>query len=102
MMAEGKIVMEASLEDLRSRMKRVQIIFDGRDVPVDFTIPGAIRATREGPVFSAVVNLEDPQHLDALSAQDGLRVNVFPLGLEDTFIELFGPQATAELEEQLA
>ena len=102
MMAEGKIVMEAPLEDLRSRMKRVQVIFDGRDAPADFTIPGAIRATREGPVFTAVVNIQDPKHLDALAAQAGLRVNVFPLGLEDVFIELFGSQATAELEEQLA
>ncbi|MHC4563861.1 MAG: ABC transporter ATP-binding protein [Planctomycetota bacterium] len=99
MMDRGRIVTEAPLEDLRSRMRRVQVIFDNGQVPEGFSIPGAVRSTREGPVVTAVVNVEDERQLDSLRSRQGVRVNVFPLGLEDVFVELFGPQIGRELQE---
>ena len=89
-MDRGRIVASDRLDALQSGTKRVQVIVEGDPRAVE--IPGALRTTREGPVTTAIVRLSDPSALDKLAATPGLRVNVFPLGLEDIFVELFGQQ----------
>ena len=95
----GRIVTEAKLEDLRSRTKRVQIVFDGGGVPKELSIPGAIRTRIEGPVVSAVVQIVSENQFDELRKMPGVRVNIFPLSLEDIFIDLFGPASPEESSE---
>lgn len=98
-MDRGRIITSAKLEDLQSRTKRVQVVFDGVEAPRGFQIPGAVRSKTEGPVVSAVVRLDSDTQLDAIRDMPGVRVNVFPLGLEEMFIELFGPGARDEFTE---
>jgi len=98
-MDRGRIVTHARLEDLQSRTKRVQVIFEGAQPPADFVVPGAIRSTADGPVVMAVVRLSSDTQLDAVRRMAGVRVNVFPLGLEDIFINLFGPGSREEFVE---
>ena len=98
-MDRGKIVTQASLDDLRSRTKRVQVVFDGGSAPEGFTIPGAIRTTTEGPVVTAIVNIDSETQLDGLQGRSDLRLNVFPLGLEEVFVALFGPAESSQLKE---
>jgi len=89
-MDRGRLVASDRLDALQSGTRRVQVIVEGEPRAVE--IPGALRTTREGPVTTAIVRLSDPSALDKLGATPGLRVNVFPLGLEDIFVELFGQQ----------
>lgn len=97
-MDRGRIVTSSPLEDLQTKTKRVQVVFDGNLVPEGFQIPGAVRTDISGPVATAVVRLQDESQLEHLGALHGARVNVFPLGLEDIFIELFGSKAGSELK----
>ena len=95
-MDRGRIITSQNLDDLKSRTKRVQVVFDGEGPPRDFVIPGTVRSKTEGPVVTAVVRIDDESQLDAVRAIPGVRVNVFALGLEETFIELFGPASRGE------
>jgi ABC-2 type transport system ATP-binding protein len=100
-MDRGRMVMSSRLDDLKTRTKRVQVIFDGTHAPADFHVPGAVRETREGPVVTAVARVESDTQLDAVKRIPGARVNVFPLGLEDAFIELFGASSRPELTGEI-
>ena len=95
-MDRGHLVTSSRLEDIRSSTKRVQVIFEGSAAPADFAIPGALRSRAEGPVVTAIVRLADDAQLEPVRRIPGARVNVFPLGLEDIFIELFGPEEADE------
>ena len=100
-MDRGRLVTSGRLEDFQSKTKRVQVIFDdegrpGFTVPV---IPGTIRSHVEGPVLTAVVRLETESQLDEVRRIPGVRVNVFPVGLEEMFIDLFGPGSRREFLE---
>jgi ABC-2 type transport system ATP-binding protein len=92
-MERGVMLREAGLDDLKSRVRRVQVIFEGTQVPTDFEIPGTLRRSAEGPVLSALVELPTEGALDALRARPDLRVSELPVSLEDLFIDLLGEQA---------
>jgi ABC-2 type transport system ATP-binding protein len=101
-MDRGRLVASGRLEDFQSKTKRVQVIFDNVSRP-GFTmpvIPGTIRSHVEGPVLTAVVRLESESQLDEARRIPGVRVNVFPVGLEEMFIDLFGPGARSEFVEE--
>jgi ABC-2 type transport system ATP-binding protein len=91
-MDRGRMVAGGDLESLQSDIKRVQVIFEGGSVPGGFSIPGMLRSRTEGPVLTAVVRIKGEDTLAALRQQPGIRVNEFPLGLEDLFIELLERQ----------
>jgi len=98
-MDRGRIVTSAALDELQSRTRRVQVVFNAERPPEGFAVPGALRSRTEGPVVTAIVRLESETQLDDVRALDGVRVQTFPLGLEDIFIELFGPESREELLE---
>lgn len=87
-MDRGRMVAGGSLESLQAGMRRVQVIFDGGEVPAGFSLPGALRSRAEGPVWSGVIRFDGGDPLAALRSQPGVRLSEFPLGLEDLFIEL--------------
>jgi ABC-2 type transport system ATP-binding protein len=89
----GRMAISARLEDLLNRTKRVQVIFQDEEPPVHFAIPGAVRTRRAGPVVNAIVQWADRGELNALRDSTDARVQVFPMGLEEIFIELFGHDA---------
>jgi len=86
----GRMAISARLEDLLNHTKRVQVIFQDEEPPVHFAIPGALRTRRAGPVVNAIVQWADRGELNALRDSTSARVQVFPMGLEEIFIELFG------------
>jgi acetoin utilization transport system ATP-binding protein len=87
---QGRLALSAQLEDLLNHTKRVQVIFETEELPVQFIIPGALRTRREGVVLNAIVQWTGDSELDALRASTDARVQVFPVGLEEIFMELFG------------
>jgi len=98
-MDRGRIMTDARLDELQKTFQRVQVVFDGRLPPDGFSVPGAIRSSTEGPVVTAVACLLSETQLDEVRSIPGARVNVFPLGLEDMFIELLKPRGEAEAVE---
>lgn len=88
----GRIVEEGAVEDWQRTMRRVQVVCPGRDVPAGLEVPGALRTERMGPVLTAIARVSDDRQLDGLRLDPGLRVNVFPLTLEELFVEWFEPR----------
>ncbi len=88
-MDRGRIIAEGSVEEWQRTMRRVQVVFPGAEVPRDFAIPGAIRTTRLGPVVTALARIIHDSQLLEVRAMPGVRVNVFPLTLEELFVDWF-------------
>lgn len=89
----GRLLHSAPLDELRARLRKVQVIFRDGPPPTRPSLPGALRTETEGPVVTGVCWLPDERALDALRATPGAQVHVFPLGLEDIFIELVGARS---------
>lgn len=89
-MDRGRIVLSAPLEELLNRTKRVQVIFDSEEPPAGFRVPGAVYSRRTGAVVNAVVRLANDSELDSLRNSGRVRVQLFPMGLEEIVLELFG------------
>jgi ABC-2 type transport system ATP-binding protein len=85
-MDRGRVLAAGSLEEFQMRTRRVQMVFDTVP-PSEFAIPGALRIRREGAVLTAVCRA-DAHALEQVQQTPGARVNIFPLGLEELFIEL--------------
>ena len=94
MMEQGRVVAEGSVEEWKRTMRRVQVVFPGQEVPAEAAIPGALRSHTLGPVMTALTRVADEAQLDGLRSLVGVRVNVFPLSLEELFVELFQPDPT--------
>jgi ABC-2 type transport system ATP-binding protein len=88
-MHRGRLALASPLEALLNQTKRVQLIFES-EPPPHFAVPGALRTRREGLVISAIVRWTNGSELDALRASARARVQIFPMGLEEIFMELFG------------
>jgi ABC-2 type transport system ATP-binding protein len=90
-MDHGRMLMEGTVDDWQATMRRVQVVFEGDSVPESFSIPGALRSTILGPVITGVVRMVDEAQLDGLRQLPNARVFVFPLNLEELFVELLQP-----------
>ena len=84
----GRLVMNRPLDDLHGCFRRVQVIFPGDTPPPQFTIPGATRCVVSGPVVTGVTEFFDAEHIESLKRWPGVRVQTFPLSLEEIFIEI--------------
>jgi hypothetical protein len=82
------LVINRPLDEMHGSFRRVQVIFPGEAPPPQFTIPGAARTTVSGPVVTGVTEFFDAEHIEGLKRWPGVRVQVFPLSLEEIFIEL--------------
>ncbi len=89
-MDRGRILAEGSVEDWQRTMRRVQVVFDAEDPPAEFAIPGAIRSQVLGPVVTALTRVDNDAQLDGVRHLPGARVHVFPLTLEELFVDWFG------------
>ena len=84
----GRLVMNRRLDELHGCFRRVQVIFPGEAPPPQFTIQGAAKCTVSGPVVTGVTEFFDAEHIEGLKRWPGVRVQVFPLSLEEIFIEI--------------
>ncbi len=99
-MDRGRLLRTAQLDDLQERMKKVQVVFPGNEAPAGFKLPGMIRMKSVGPVVTAVCELDSVHSLEQWRQQSQLRVQTFPLSLEEIFLELFeNTQGRSEVDE---
>ena len=88
-MDQGHLIVSSPLDDLRSTVKRVQVVFPGDTVPAGFAIPGALWSENAGPVATALTRLINEAQLDSIRHWPGARVHVFPLSLEEILLAFF-------------
>jgi ABC-2 type transport system ATP-binding protein len=88
-MDRGRIVTAGPVEDWQRTMRRVQVVFPADAPPADFAIPGAIRSRTLGPVVTALTRVDDEAQLAGVRALPGARVQIFPLTLEELFVDWF-------------
>ncbi len=89
-MDEGKLRLSRPMDELKSSMRRVQVVACGDALPEDITIPGTMREQRDGLVLTALAALPTPDALAPLEARRDIRLQSFPLSLEEIFVALFG------------
>ena len=94
----GTMVADSSLDDLKTSSKRLQVIFDDNVSSENFKIPGAIKVVQDGQVINAIARMNDSQ-LEDFMKTPGVRINTFPLSLEEFFIETIGSDAKAMSQE---
>lgn len=87
---QGRLVLDARLDEVQANTRRVQVIFPGDTVPTGFRIPGASKLEVSGPVARAITREPDREFLEGLRRKPGVRVDTFPVSLEELFIELVG------------
>lgn len=98
-MDRGRLTLSAPLDELHESLKRVQVVFSTERPPEGLRIPGALKTETAGPVVTAIVRISSETQLDEIRALPGVRVNEFPLGLEEIFIHLLGSKDEALLPE---
>ncbi len=90
LLENGSCAFSKSLDDLQGKARKVQIIFDGQDVPGSFEIEGAIKVEKSGPVYSALdFDWSEEKEAQLKASQSNLRIQTFTPNLEDILIELF-------------
>lgn len=92
-MDRGRVIAEGMVEDWQRTMRRVQVVFPGESVPAGFAIPGAVRSRVLGPVMTALVRVDDDAQLEGIRLWAGARLRVFPLTLEELFVDWFNQAA---------
>lgn len=97
----GRLVLHRPLDELQACYRRVQVIFPGETAPPRFTIQGAARCRAAGPVVTGVTEYFDLEHIESLKRWPGVRVQVFPLSLEEVFLEICAPRHEPEPDIQI-
>lgn len=88
----GRLVLNRPLDELQNCFRRVQVIFPGETAPPRFSIPGARHCLFAGPVVSGVTEYFDAEHIEGLKRWPGVRVQTFPISLEEIFLEICRPE----------
>ena len=88
---QGRVVATAAVEEWQRTMRRVQVVVPGQEVPPGLEVPGTLRSHRSGPVLTALARVTDDAQLAPVRALPGVRVQVFPLNMEEWFVAWMEP-----------
>jgi hypothetical protein len=91
MMGAGKLTLEADLDEIQSEFRRVQLTFDSGAMPPGFMLDCAVRGRASAGGWFGIVRGNASQ-LAELEGMAGATVQLFPLNLEDVFVELFSKE----------
>jgi ABC-2 type transport system ATP-binding protein len=83
----GRAVVSGSLDDLRSRYRRVQLVFDGEAPDTTFGSPGVVRVKRSGRILTVLSSAGADAILDEARALNPLSTDVVPVTLKEIFLE---------------
>jgi len=83
----GRAVLAGTLDDLRERYRRIQIVLDGDAPEPRFRSPGVERIRRKGRVLTLLTS-EGPEHVvNEARGLNPVSIDVTPLSLKDIFLE---------------
>ena len=83
----GRTVVSGSLDDIRDRYRRLQIVFDGGAPEIAFRSPGVTRASRSGRVLIVLTSGGADAVAAEARAAGATSVDVTPLTLKEIFLE---------------
>ena len=98
-MDRGRLVLSHEVEELQQTMRKVQIIYPNEEAAQGLRLPGVIRQETVGSVVTAVCRLANDQQLDFIRQESGVRLEIFPMGIEDIFVEVFESMESTLLQE---
>jgi ABC-2 type transport system ATP-binding protein len=82
----GRLVLSGSLDDLRDRYQRVQLVFAGDAPRVEPSSPGVVRVHRQGRVLTVLTSNRDALVAEA-RAWSPVSVDASPVTLKELFLE---------------
>jgi len=82
----GRAIVSGSLEDLRERYRRIQIVFEGDAPDHPFRSSGVVRMRRKGRVLTALSSAADELVAEA-RALNPVSVDSVPVTLKEIFLE---------------
>jgi ABC-2 type transport system ATP-binding protein len=92
----GQAVVSGSLDDIRDRYRRIQIVFDDDAPALSFRTPGVIRTRRDGRVLTVLAS----NGADAIAGEarrfEPVSVDITPLPLKEIFLESVNSPVNAE------
>lgn len=86
LISEGKVSYENTLENMKKKLKKLQVAFDGPVYEEDINIDGIIKMSKVGRVFTIITDNYDDEFLKKLNELKPLFIEEIQLTLEDLFI----------------
>jgi ABC-2 type transport system ATP-binding protein len=83
----GRAVVSGSLDDLRERYCRIQLVFDGEAPDATFRAPGVERTRRKGRVLTLLSSAGPDAIVGEARALKPVSVDVSPVTLKEIFLE---------------
>jgi ABC-2 type transport system ATP-binding protein len=83
----GRTVVADTLDDLRDRYRRIQIVFEGEPPTHAFSAPGVVRVRRRGRVVTLISSAGADAVADEARALNPVSIDATPISLKDIFLE---------------
>ena len=83
----GTAVVTGTLDDLRERYRRVQLVFEGEAPETVFSAPGVERIRRKGRVLTVLTSAGPESVVNEARALHPVSIDVMPISLKDIFLE---------------
>jgi ABC-2 type transport system ATP-binding protein len=83
----GQAVLTGTLDDLREKFRRVQLVFDGEAPDAVFRAPGVVRVRRKGRVLTVVSSGGADAVVEEARGLNPVSVDVVPVTLKEIFLE---------------
>jgi ABC-2 type transport system ATP-binding protein len=83
----GRAVLAGSLDELRERYRRIQLVFDGEAPEPSFQSPGVARIRRKGRVITLLSSAGSEPVVNEARALHPVSIDVMPVSLKDIFLE---------------
>lgn len=83
---EGIVSYENSIENMKNKIKKIQVAFDESIYEEDLNLKGIFKITRIGRVFTIITDEYDEEFVKSLKAFNPLFIEEIDLSLEDIFI----------------
>ena len=86
MLSKGKVVYQSSVEEIKDKVRKLQIVFD-KEVPQDLkNWTGILDVSNIGSVYYVVTNAYSPELEDKLRKEGAILVETIGLNLEEVFV----------------
>ena len=83
----GRAVLAGTLDDLRERYRRIQMVFDGDAPQPAFRSPGVVRVRRKGRVVTLLTSAGAEHVVNEARGLHPVSIDVTPVSLKDIFLE---------------
>ncbi|MBN1038510.1 ABC transporter ATP-binding protein [Clostridium botulinum] len=83
---EGKVSYKNSIENMKNKIKKIQVAFDNPTYEEDLELKGVFKISKVGRVFTIITEQYDEEFIKALNKFNPLFMEEIDLSLEDIFI----------------